>query len=104
MRLSGFTSRANGPGLRFAAPSPSPRAAQVVVTLGIGLGQIAMIGWGLWRMRLAAEERNEQLDIMAAAQRGQGQALRDQGQALRDIGQALRDQGQVSAELLRRTT
>ena len=93
------------------------RAAQVFVTLAIGLGQIGMIGWGLRRMRLAAEERNEQLDIMAAAQRDQGQALRDigqalrdqgqaqrdQGQALRDIGQALRDQGQVSAELLRRS-
>ena len=45
------------------------RAAQVFVTLAIGLGQIGMIGWGLRRMRLAAEERNEQLDIMAAAQR-----------------------------------
>ena len=80
------------------------RAAQVVVTLAIGLGQIGMIGWGLRRMRLAAEERNEQLDIMAAAQQDQGQALRDIGQALRDQGQALRDQGQVLAELLRRTT
>jgi len=61
-------------------------------------------------MRLAAEERNEQLDIMASAQRDQGQALRDQGQALRDIGQALdrqgaalERQGQVLAELLRRS-
>ena len=79
------------------------RAAQVVVTLAIGLGQIGMIGWGLRRMRLAAEERNEQLDIMAAAQQDQGQALRDIGQALRDQGQALRDQSQVLAELLRRT-
>ena len=72
------------------------RAAQVVVTLGIGLGQIGMIGWGLRRMRLAAEERNRQFDIMEANQR-------EQGQALRDTGQALRDQGQVLAELLRRT-
>jgi len=86
------------------------RAAQVFVTLAIGLGQIGMIGWGLRRMRLAAEERNEQLDIMASAQRDQGQALRDQGQALRDIGQALdrqgaalERQGQVLAELLRRS-
>ena len=86
------------------------QAAQVVVTLGIGLGQIGMIGWGLRRMRLATEERNQQLDIMASAQQDQGQALRDigqalqdQGQALQDQGQALRDQGQVLAELLRRT-
>ena len=86
------------------------RAAQVFVMLAIGLGQIGMIGWGLRRMRLAAEERNEQLDIMASAQRDQGQALRDQGQALRDIGQALdrqgaalERQGQVLAELLRRS-
>ena len=86
------------------------RAAQVFVRLTIGLGQIGMIGWGLRRMRLAAEERNEQLDIMASAQRDQGQALRDQGQALRDIGQALdrqgaalERQGQVLAELLRRS-
>ena len=86
------------------------RATQVFVTLGIGLGQIGMIGWGLRRMRLAADERNRQLDIMEANQREQGQALRDigqalrdQGQALRDQGQALRDQSQVLAELLRRS-
>lgn len=79
------------------------RAAQVFVTLTIGLGQIGMIGWGLRRMRLAAEERNEQLDIMASAQRDQGQALRDIGQALDRQGTALERQGQVLAELLRRS-
>ena len=79
------------------------RAAQVFVTLGIGLGQIALIGWGLRRMRLAADERNQQLDIMASAQRDQGQALRDIGQALDRQGAALERQGDVLAELLRRT-
>ena len=80
------------------------RAAQVFVTLAIGLGQIGMIGWGLRRMRLAAEERNQQLDIMASTQRDQGQALRDIGQALDRQGAALERQGQVLAELLRRST
>ena len=78
------------------------RAAQVFVTLAIGLGQIGMIGWGLRRMRLAAEERNQQLDIMASTQQDQGQALRDIGQALDRQGAALERQGQVLAELLRR--
>ncbi|MCY3787310.1 MAG: hypothetical protein OXH63_00825 [Gemmatimonadetes bacterium] len=55
------------------------RAAQVFVTLAIDLRQIGMIGWGLPRMRLAAEERNQQLDIMASTQQDQGQALRDIG-------------------------
>ena len=78
------------------------RAAQVFATLAIGLGQIGMIGWGLRRMRLAAEERNQQLDIMASTQQDQGQALRDIGQALDRQGAALERQGQVLAELLRR--
>ena len=90
------------------------RAAQVFVTPGIGLGQIGMIGWGLGRMRLAAEERNRQLDIMEANQREQGQAVRDIGQALErqgaamtqaftQQGQALDRQGEFLAELRRRT-
>ena len=75
------------------------RAAQVFVMLGVGLGQIGMIGWGLRRMRLAADERNRQLDIMEANQREQGQALRDQSAAMT---QAFTQQGEVLAELLRR--
>ena len=78
------------------------RATQVIVTLGIGVGQIGMIGWGLRRMRLAGDERNRQLDIMEANQREQGHALREQGHALGKIGQALDRQGEVLAELLRR--
>ena len=75
--------------------------------VGIGIGQLGLIGWGLWQMSQASKERNLQLDQ-------QGQALRDQGQVLGQIGQALErqsqamtqaftQQGEVLAELLRRT-
>ena len=91
--------------------------AQVAATVVIGLAQLGMIGWGLWRMGQTSKERNLQLDQQGAGLKDMGQALRDQsdvlaamGQALRDqgqglaaMGQALRDQGQGLAELLRRT-
>ena len=63
--------------------------AQVIVTLGIGLGQIGLIAYGLRQMSKVSEVRNRQLDIMEAAQRRQGDALERQGEVL--------------AELLRRT-
>ena len=82
--------------------------------VGIGIGQLIMIGWGLWQMSQASKERNLQLDQQGQALRDQGQALRDQGQVLGQIGQALErqsqamtqaftQQGEVLAELLRRT-
>lgn len=82
--------------------------------VGIGIGQLLLIGWGLRRMGKASDDRNRQLDIMESSQREQsraqaealgkvGQALDRQGQVLADIGQGIRDQGQVLAELLRRT-
>lgn len=66
--------------------------AQVVV----GLLQTGLIGWGLYMMQQASNQRNRQLDQ-------HGQALDQQGQALTDIGQALRDQGLALQELLRRS-
>ena len=63
--------------------------AQVIVTLGIGLGQIGLIAYGLRQMSKASEARNRQLDIQA--------------ETLGKVGQALDRQGDVLAELLRRT-
>ena len=57
--------------------------------VGIGVGQLLLIAWGLRQMGKASQERNRQLDIMEAAQRRQGDALERQGEVL--------------AELLRRT-
>ena len=67
--------------------------------VGIGVGQLLLIGWGLWQMRVSSQERNRQLDAMEAAQREQS---RTQADALGKIGQALDRQGEVLAELLRR--
>ena len=74
--------------------------------VGIGVGQLLLIAWGLRQMGKASQERNRQLDAMEAAQREQGQALRDIGQALERQGeamtQAFTQQGEALAELLRR--
>ena len=32
--------------------------------VGIGVGQLLLIGWGLWQMRVSSQERNRQLDAM----------------------------------------
>ena len=63
--------------------------AGLIVSGVVGFGQIGLIGWGLWRMGKASEERNRQLD--------------QQAETLGKIGQALDRQGEVLAELLRRS-
>ena len=68
---------------------------QMVATwaqVGIGVGQLLLIGWGLYQMGKASKERNRQLDIMEAAQREQS---RTQAEVLGRIGEGI-------AELLRR--
>ena len=60
--------------------------------VGIGVGQLLLIAWGLRQMGKASQERNRQLDIMEAAQREQS---RTQAEALGKIGEGI-------AELLRR--
>ena len=67
--------------------------------VGIGVGQLLLIAWGLRQIGKASQERNRQLDAMEAAQREQS---RTQAEALGKIGQALDRQGEVLAELLRR--
>ena len=73
---------------------------EMVVTwaqVGIGVGQLVMIGVGLWQMNKASEERkqqmnkasedrNRQLDIMEAAQREQS---RTQAETLGKIGEGI---------------
>lgn len=50
--------------------------------VGIGVGQLLLIGWGLRQMGKTSEERNRKMDQQA---------------------EALRQQGQMIAELLRRS-
>ena len=61
--------------------------------VGIGIGQLIMIGLGLRQLNKASEERTRQLDIMESGQREQS---RTQAEALGKIGQGIE-------ELLRRT-
>ena len=76
-----------------AANQPNWAAvAGVVVSATVGLGQIALIAWGLRQMSQASKERNRQLDIMEASQREQSRA---QAEVLGQIGQGI-------AALLRR--
>ena len=67
--------------------------AGVAATVVIGLGQLGMIGWGLWRMGKSSGERNRQLD--------------QQGEVLGELMAGLREQTRASSEalgeLLRRT-
>ena len=43
--------------------------------VGIGVGQLLLIGWGLSQMGKSSKDRNRQLDMMEAAQREQSQVL-----------------------------
>ena len=57
--------------------------------VGIGVGQLILIAWGLRQMGKSSQDRNRQLD--------------QQAETLGKIGQALDRQGEVLAELLRRS-
>ena len=57
--------------------------------VGIGVGQLLLIGWGLRQMGKASEERNRKMD--------------QQDEALRQQAEALRQQTQMVVELLRRS-
>ena len=61
--------------------------------VGIGVGQLVMIGVGLWQMNKASEERKQQMNT----------ASEDRNRQLDIMEAAQRDQSQVLAELLRRT-
>ena len=61
--------------------------------VGIGVGQLLLIAWGLRQMGKASQERNRQLDAMEAAQREQSHT---QAEVLGRVGEGI-------AELLRRT-
>ena len=71
--------------------------------VGIGVGQLILISWGLWMMKRSGDRRDRALDQQADTLGKIGQALDRQGEALRQQGNALRQQGDVLAELLRRT-
>lgn len=94
-----------------AANQPNWAEIASVVVAGVGvIVQGCLIGWGLWRMGKASEERNRQLDQQAdilgkigQALDRQGAALDRQGAALERQSAALERQGDVLAELLRRT-
>ncbi len=63
--------------------------AQVWVSAGVGVVQCGLIGWGLWRVGKASDDRNRQLD--------------QQAETLAQVGQTLGRQNEVLAELLCRS-
>ncbi len=66
---------------------------QIIATwaqVGVGVGQLILIGCGLWLMGQSGKRRDRALD--------------QQGEALGKMGQGLERQGEVLAELLRRAT
>ena len=90
--------------------------AHVAATVVIGLGQIAVVAWGIRAMQRAGDHRAAEqdqrhaeamqaldlqrraLETLIAGQREQGEALREQGAALREEGAALREQGAALRE------
>ena len=62
--------------------------AGVAATVVIGLGQLGMIGWGLWQMSQTSKDRSQQIT--------------QQGEALAKMGQGLERQTEALATLLRR--
>ena len=75
---------------------------QVIATwaqVGVGIGQLVLIAWGLHQMKLSGDRRDRQLDQQDQALKQQGEALKQQGEAMT---RAFTQQGEVLAELLRR--
>ena len=68
--------------------------------VGIGVGQLILIAWGLRQMGKSSQDRNRQLDQQAETLGKIGQALDRQGEAMT---KAFTQQGEVLAELLRRS-
>ena len=77
----------------------------------VGLGQLGMIGWGLWRMGKSSGERNRQLDqqgeVLGELAAGLREQTRASSEALGELMAGLREQTRASSEalgeLLRRT-
>ena len=62
-------------GGRFAEEDPMEQELVGIWTqAGVGVGQLALIAWGLRQMSQASADRNRQLDIMEARQEAQSQA------------------------------
>ena len=57
--------------------------------VGIGVGQLPLIAWGLWQMSQSGKRRDRALDQQAETLGKIGQALDQQGEALRQQGRAL---------------
>ena len=68
--------------------------------VGIGLGQLFLITWGLRQMSQSGRRRDRALDQQAETLGKIGQALDRQGEAMT---KALAQQGEALGELLRRT-
>ncbi len=79
---------------------------QIIATwaqVGVGVGQLILIGFGLWQMSQSGKRRDRALDQQAETLGKIGQALDRQGEAMTNTTKALTQQGEVLAELLRRT-
>ena len=92
--------------LQLGPPPNWAEVAGMIVSGVVGVGQIGVIVWGLWRMGKASDARDRQLDQQAETLGKIGQALDRQGEAMTQAftqqGQALERQGEVLAALLRR--
>ena len=51
---------------------------QIIATwarVGVGVGQLVLIGWGLWQISQSGKRHDRQLDVMTKALTQQGEAL-----------------------------
>ena len=74
--------------------------AGVAATVVIGLGQLGMIGWGLWRMGKSSGERNRQLDQQGEVLGELMAQTRASSEALGELMTGLREQTRASSEAL----
>ena len=68
--------------------------------VGMGVGQLLLIAWGLWQLSQSGKRRDRALDQQAETLGKIGQARERQGEAMT---KAVTQQGEVFAALLRRS-
>ena len=75
--------------------------------IGIGVGQLLLIAWGLQRMGVASAERNRQLDqqeeVLAELLRSSREQREEQREEMAELLRGSQQQRAEMAELLRRS-
>ena len=73
--------------------------------IGIGVGQLLLIAWGLQRMGVASAERNRQLDqqeeVLAELLRSSREQREEQREEMAEVLRGSQQQREALAELLR---